>query len=77
MLNDKQINRGGDHHIHDVLALFRAILQALSRVAYVVAGSTIGLMEYIFMRAIEFARQSGMMFSSQANLDALARLVKP
>lgn len=37
--------------IHDVLALFRAILQAQSRVAYVVAGSMIGLMERIFLDA--------------------------
>jgi hypothetical protein len=37
--------------IHDVLALFRAILQAQSRVGYVVAGSMIGLMERIFLDA--------------------------
>jgi hypothetical protein len=37
--------------IHDVLALFRAILQAQSRVVYVVAGSMIGLMERIFLDA--------------------------
>lgn len=35
--------------IHDVLALFRAVLQAQSRVVYVVAGSMIGLMERIFL----------------------------
>ncbi len=37
--------------IHDVLALFRAVLQAQSRVVYVVAGSMIGLMERIFLDA--------------------------
>lgn len=37
--------------IHDVLALFRSILQAQSRVVYVVAGSMIGLMERIFLDA--------------------------
>jgi len=35
--------------IRDVLALFRAVLQAQSRVVYVVAGSMIGLMERIFL----------------------------
>ncbi len=35
--------------IHDVLALFRAVLQAQSRVVYIVAGSMIGLMERIFL----------------------------
>ncbi|MBN2388212.1 MAG: winged helix-turn-helix transcriptional regulator, partial [Anaerolineales bacterium] len=35
--------------IHAVLALFRAVLQAQSRVVYVVAGSMIGLMERIFL----------------------------
>ena len=37
--------------IHDVLALFRAVLQAQSSVVYVVAGSMIGLMERIFLDA--------------------------
>ena len=37
--------------IHDVLALFRAVLQSQSRVAYAVAGSMIGLMERIFLDA--------------------------
>jgi hypothetical protein len=37
--------------IHDVLALFRAVLQAQSRVGYIVAGSMIGLMERIFLEA--------------------------
>jgi len=37
--------------IHDVLALFRAVLQAQSRVVYVVVGSIIGLMERIFLDA--------------------------
>jgi len=37
--------------IHDVLALFRAVLQAQSRVVYVVAGSMIGLMAQIFLDA--------------------------
>jgi uncharacterized protein len=37
--------------IHDVLGLFRAVLQAQSRVVYVVAGSMIGLMERIFLDA--------------------------
>ncbi|MBN1666308.1 MAG: helix-turn-helix domain-containing protein [Anaerolineales bacterium] len=37
--------------IRDVLALFRAVLQSQSRVAYVVAGSMIGLMERIFLDA--------------------------
>jgi len=37
--------------IHDVLALFRSVLQAQSRVGYVVAGSMIGLMERIFLDA--------------------------
>ena len=37
--------------IHDVLALFRAAMQAQSRVVYVVAGSMIGLMERIFLDA--------------------------
>lgn len=37
--------------IHDVLALFRAVLQTQSRVGYVVAGSMIGLMERIFLDA--------------------------
>ena len=35
--------------IRDVLALFRAVLQAQSWVVYVVAGSMIGLMERIFL----------------------------
>jgi hypothetical protein len=35
--------------VHDVLALFRAILQSQSRTVYVVAGSMIGLMERIFL----------------------------
>jgi hypothetical protein len=38
-------------HIHDALALLRAVLQAQSRVVYVVAGSMIGLMERIFLDA--------------------------
>ena len=37
--------------IRDVLALFRAVLQAQSHVVYVVAGSMIGLMERIFLDA--------------------------
>jgi len=37
--------------IHTVLALFRAVLQAQSRVVYIVAGSMIGLMERIFLDA--------------------------
>jgi len=37
--------------IHDVVALFRAVLQAQSRVCYVVAGSVISLMERIFLSA--------------------------
>lgn len=37
--------------IQDVLSLFRAVLQAQSRVVYVVAGSMIGLMEHIFLEA--------------------------
>ena len=37
--------------LHDVLALLRAVLQAQSRVVYVVAGSMIGLMERIFLDA--------------------------
>lgn len=37
--------------IHDVLALFRAVLQGQSGVVYVVAGSMIGLMERIFLDA--------------------------
>ncbi len=37
--------------IHDVLALFRSVLQSQSRVSYVVAGSMISLMERIFLEA--------------------------
>lgn len=37
--------------IRDVVALFRAVLQAQSRVCYVVAGSMISLMERIFLTA--------------------------
>ncbi len=37
--------------VHDVIALFRAVLQAQSRVCYVVAGSVISLMERIFLSA--------------------------
>jgi hypothetical protein len=37
--------------VHDVVALFRAVLQAQSRVCYVVAGSVISLMERIFLSA--------------------------
>ena len=37
--------------IRDVIALFRAVLQAQSRVCYVVAGSMISLMERIFLAA--------------------------
>jgi hypothetical protein len=37
--------------VHDVVALFRAVLQAQSRVCYVVAGSVLSLMERIFLSA--------------------------
>ncbi len=37
--------------VRDVMALFRAVLQAQSRVCYVVAGSMISLMERIFLAA--------------------------
>ncbi|MBN1314811.1 MAG: restriction endonuclease [Anaerolineales bacterium] len=39
------------YQVGDVLALFRSVLQAQSRVGYVVAGSMIGLMERIFLQA--------------------------
>jgi len=37
--------------IHDIIALFRAVLQAQSCVCYVVAGSMISLMERMFLKA--------------------------
>lgn len=37
--------------VQDILALFRAILQTQSKVVYLVAGSMIGLMERIFLKA--------------------------
>ena len=63
--------------IHDVLALFRAVLQAQSRVGYVVAGSMIGLMERIFLDAgsplfVHFQLETVGPFGRE-DCDALAR----
>jgi len=63
--------------IHDVLALFRAVLQAQSRVVYVVAGSMIGLMERIFLDAasplfVHFQLETIGLFGRE-DCDALAR----
>ena len=63
--------------IRDVLALFRAILQAQSRVGYVVAGSMIGLMERIFLDSesplfVHFQLETVGPFGRQDS-DALAR----
>jgi hypothetical protein len=63
--------------IRDVLALFRAILQAQSCVGYIVAGSMIGLMERIFLDSesplfVHFQLETVGPFGRQDS-DALAR----
>ncbi len=63
--------------VRDILALFRAVLQTQSRVAYVVAGSMISLMERIFLEAesplfVHFQMESIGPFGKE-NCAALAR----
>jgi uncharacterized protein len=63
--------------IHDVLALFRAVLQSQSRVGYIVAGSMISLMERIFLDAesplfVHFQLETVSSFGRE-DCDSLAR----